>query len=93
MWPGCIGLVQICRKEADVTEAMWSKAVTRLRSILGLWLCKDSEKPLGGPGEVACLDKTFICKKKRAKGANYFGNDRAGPGNSEGNWKDFFIHR
>ena len=57
-----------CKKEADVTPEIWSKAVTRLRSILWLWLCKDSEKPLNGRGKVVCIDETFICKKKRAKG-------------------------
>ena len=66
-----------CKKEADVTPEIWSKAVTRLRSILWLWLCKDSEKPLGGPGKVVCIDETFICKKKRAKGG-FQGRSTAG---------------
>ena len=57
-----------CKKEANVTQAMWSKAVARLRSILWLRLCKDSEQPLGGPGKVVCIDETFICKKKRSRG-------------------------
>ena len=57
-----------CKKEANVTQAMWSKAVARLRSILWLRLCKDSEQPLGGPGKVVCIDERFICKKKRSRG-------------------------
>ena len=52
------------QEDADVTEAMWSKAVTRLRSILELWLCKDSEKPLGGPDEVACLEE--VCQRSKS---------------------------
>jgi len=38
---------KICRKEVDVPEAMWSKAVTHLK----VWVCKDSEKPLGALGK------------------------------------------
>ena len=57
-----------CKKEANVTQAMWSKAVARLRSILWLRLCKDSEQPLGGPGKVVCIDEAFICKKRRSRG-------------------------
>ena len=31
----------------------------RLRSILWLWLGRDSEQPVGGPGKVVCIEETF----------------------------------
>ena len=68
MWPCCIGLLQMPHTRHAGRKPMWLQKcgpkLSRAWSLSCGWLCKDSEKPLGGPGKVVCIDETFICKNE-----------------------------